>query len=60
MIEPTKRFAPNPRNPGRRLIKAHTICNQCMSSIVRNPKMPESVIIYQCNHQFHKSCLDAK
>ena len=60
MVEPNKRFAPNPRPGGRRLIKAHTICNTCMSSIVRNTKMAEPIVIFQCNHQFHSACLSEK
>ena len=50
MVEPNKRFAPNPRPGGRRLIKAHTICNLCMVSIVRGTKQIEPIVIYQCNH----------
>ena len=61
MIEPNKRYAENVRGrEGRRIIKAHTICNQCMSSIVRHGKMAEPLIIYQCAHQFHSSCLTEK
>lgn len=61
LVEPNKRYAEGVRGQhGRRIIKAHTICNYCMSSIVRKSKMAESIVIYQCNHQYHSSCLTEK
>lgn len=61
LIEPNKRYVENIRGQhGRRIIKAHTICNQCMGSIVRNQKMSEPILIYYCNHQYHTSCLTEK
>ena len=62
MIEPNKRVAndPRPERRGRRVIKAHTICNSCMSSIVRSNKMAEPIVVYQCTHQYHSSCLTEK
>ena len=42
------------------MIKAHTICNQCLSSIVRSGKQVEPIWIYFCMHQFHESCLTGK
>ena len=55
MIEPNKRVAndPRPERRGRRVTKAHTICNACMSSIVRSNKMAEPIVVYQCTHQYH-------
>ena len=62
LIEPNKRYAENVRGrEGRRIIKAHTICNQCLSSIVRQKgKMAEPLVIFQCAHQYHSSCLTEK
>ena len=60
-MEPHKRYVEGMRGQhGRRIIKAHTICNHCMSSIVRKHKLAESIVIYQCNHQYHASCLSEK
>jgi len=51
VIEPNKRYAEGVRGQhGRRIIKKHTICNQCMSSIVRKSKMAESLVVFNCNH----------
>jgi len=51
VVEPQKRYVEGVRGQhGRRIIKAHTICNHCMSSIVRKAKLSEAIVIYQCNH----------
>jgi len=46
LIEPNKRLIASKRQPGKRTIKGNTICNQCLTSIVRTPKMAEPLIIF--------------
>ena len=60
VVESTKRFVPSTANldqVSNERIKGNSICNCCTRTINDPRHELDTLVVYQCAHQFHSSCL---